>query len=610
MTVFNYYSIIDYHMMKKTSARLNMRHAGTAKKPKKSVKKASKGSKGNRQHAVAIANNDISIISWSYKTKIPDCLGFAIYRIDDKSQTRLPLPAWVGFKTEDNRDWQPKTTEQWPIQKFNWSDFEAPRGGTYKYEVVPMIGEPDNLKPRNELALSSNTVQLSPICGDFSAYFNRGILSTQSLVHSIPTGPSGRPDFREIVNRIDQPGDPLRNSLAGDMVTALQLLLTRAREQGGQCYCALYEFSDTEMEQLLLNSNFVHVILSNTGPNDSENRPARQALHEAGIDITDRMVRSGHIGHNKFMVYVDGNGNPQAVLTGSTNWTASALCGQSNNSIIIESSEVAKIYLDYWNRLKADDSQQATAFRIENTQTHETNVDKGNTDLRVWFAPNTKDKSKPAKNPMTPPDMEDIFDVMSKAKEAILFLAFQPGTPSIIDKLAECQQDNPNLFIRGAVTDPKAVQEFNTLLFHRSASPDESVESEVVPATAVNDQFSFWQKELLKLSPSSHAIIHDKIIVVDPFSDDCVVITGSHNLGYRASYNNDENLIIVHGNSTLARAYAAHVMDVYDHYRFRYIVQQHKQDAFTGLETDDKWQDKYFDSNKEIQNEMKFWDNA
>lgn len=164
-----------------------------------------------------------------------------------------------------------------------------------------------------------------------------------------------------------------------------------------------------------------------------------------------------------------------------------------------------------------------------------------------------------------------------------------------------CQSNNPDLFITGAVTDPRAVQEYNTVLFHRSASPEDidnvcvrpkSGES-VVAAAAINDQFAFWQKELLKSSPGAHAIIHDKIVVVDPFSSaDCVVITGSHNLGYRASYNNDENLVIIRGNSMLAQAYTAHIMNFYDHYRFRYQIQQHAQDAFSGLDTDDKWQDK------------------
>jgi phosphatidylserine/phosphatidylglycerophosphate/cardiolipin synthase-like enzyme len=34
-------------------------------------------------------------------------------------------------------------------------------------------------------------------------------------------------------------------------------------------------------------------------------------------------------------------------------------------------------------------------------------------------------------------------------------------------------------------------------------------------------------------------------VVVDPFSDNCVVVTGSHNLGFTASYNNDENMAII-----------------------------------------------------------------
>src|SRR6266487_789637 len=473
------------------------------------------GKEKRTQQAIGIANNDVAIIAWNYNQKIANCLGFAIYRIDVKSNKRTALPAWVGFKTDDNKDWQPNTTEQWPVQKFNWRDFEALHGGTYKYEVVPLIGKPGQLTPHNDMSLTSNIVSLSPNCGSVSAYFNRGILSTQSLVHALPKDASGRPEFQKLRDRIDQPGDPLRKSLAGEMLTALPLLLERAKEEGGRCYCALYELSDPEMEQLLLSSSFAHVILSNTGSDDGENMPSRQALHEAGIDVTDRMLGSGHIGHNKFAVYVDRNNKPQAVLTGSTNWTASALCCQSNNSILIESSEVANFYFDYWNKLKADASKQGAEFRTQNTKSQETTLDNGKTDIKVWFSPNTREKSKPIKNPMTPPDMDDVFRIMTNAKEAILFLAFEPGQPSIIDKLAECQNNNSALFIRGAVTDPKAVQEYDTLLFHRSASPDGSVASEtngsVIPAIEIKDQFSFWQKELLKLS-GAHAIIHDKIV--------------------------------------------------------------------------------------------------
>ena len=36
-------------------------------------------------------------------------------------------------------DWVSKDTTIWPIQKFNWSDFKAQRGGCYSYEIVHMI---------------------------------------------------------------------------------------------------------------------------------------------------------------------------------------------------------------------------------------------------------------------------------------------------------------------------------------------------------------------------------------------------------------------------------------------------------------------------------------
>ena len=65
------------------------------------------------------------------------------------------------------------------------------------------------------------------------------------------------------------------------------------------------------------------------------------------------------------------------------------------------------------------------------------------------------------------------------------------------------------------------------------------------------------------------AIVHSKAIVIDPFSDDCAVITGSHNFSASASEKNDENLVIVRGNKKLAQAYALHINGVYDHYSWR-----------------------------------------
>lgn len=98
------------------------------------------------------------------------------------------------------------------------------------------------------------------------------------------------------------------------------------------------------------------------------------------------------------------------------------------------------------------------------------------------------------------------------------------------------------------------------------------------------------------------AIIHDKILVIDPLSDDCTVVLGSHNLGFKASYSNDENMVIVSGDRDLAAAYAVHVLDVYDHYRFRAIEAERRrlrQKGWGGfLELDDKWLAPYANGEK------------
>ncbi len=552
--------------------------------------------------AIALSNNDVVFLAWEVEARLPGCLGFAIHRVDEQGHETV-LPAWVGFKGTANQEWKPRTTAEWPVQKFTWKDLTATRGETYRYRIVPMGGEPGNLQPLGT-ELMTEPVAVTEKRGDFSAYFNRGILSTQALAHALPKGPSGQPDFKRLKGRIDQPGDPLRNALSGQLREAMLGLFDRIEKEGGKLYLALYELTDPELEQRLLAAkDRVHLILSNTGVSDDENHPARQALHEAGVDITDRMVANGHIGHNKFAVITDKAGKPQAVWTGSTNWTDTGLCAQSNNGLLVESPELAKAYYAYWKRLQADDAEQGPAFRASNADALDLSADGGATDVTLWFSPNTEQKTK-TRTSETPGDMTDVFEAMEKAKEAILFLAFQPGTPSIVDQAGEIQDQKPELFIHGAVTDPSAVDAFDTHLFHRTGSEDAA---EVVAAAAVQDQFGSWEKELLKASPSAHAIIHDKVVVIDPFSEDCVVITGSHNLGFRASYNNDENLLIIRGNRALAEAYATHVMDIYDHYRWRYTLQQKGSKAWTGLSTTDRWQDKYFEAEGAARRELAFW---
>jgi len=68
-------------------------------------------------------------------------------------------------------------------------------------------------------------------------------------------------------------------------------------------------------------------------------------------------------------------------------------------------------------------------------------------------------------------------------------------------------------------------------------------------------------------------------------------MTGSHNMGPKASGVNDENLVIIAGNRDLASQYAGKIMEIYAQYRWRESVQkQGGKPKWAGLADDDGWQ--------------------
>lgn len=567
--------------------------------------------------AVALANNDVVLLAWSYEKAIPDCLGFAIYR-HEANGARTALPAWIGFHGESNPDWKPKDTEDWPIQKFFWRDLTATWGHTYSYEIVPRMGKPGELTSAEDRQLTTNDVTLTPTCStNVSAYFNRGILSTQALAHALPKDEKGVPDGTKLLEHIKKADDPIRKALAGQVVEGLTLLLRAAVKDDSNCHGALYELNDPELLKLLIDPQHISLVLSTAGDGDSTNHDARQALHEAGVDIRDRTMPSGHIGHNKFLVKLGPDGTPLTILSGSTNWTYTGVCAQANNAVLLTDKPLADTYLKYWGELRdesPDDppgpATQGSGFRTGNDKSHHFTVDEA--DVTLWFSPNTQRHTKPPHDPPAPSDMAEVFDLIEGAKQGVLFLLFQPGSPCILDAVLEAQEKKPDLFVRGAATDPDAIEKYEATLYHRTGE-DPEVAAAVVPG----DPIGSMQKELLK-TPGAHAIIHDKIVVIDPRSSDCTVITGSHNLGYKASYANDENLLIVKGHQRLAEAYATHVMDIYDHYRWRWQVHQWekhraavalspaKAEDAGGLASDDGWQSQYF-GNAQAEAERSFW---
>lgn len=586
--------------------------------------------------AVAFSNNDIAVVAWTFDGKLNGCLGFAIYRIDVLAGTETCLPAMATFQNQPAT--AGRTTADDPVQKFFWKDVYAKRGGTYKYKVVPLGGKPGSLQPMPYGPLVSNQVQLTPHYGALSAYFNRGILATQATARAIDATPGGGQMADKLTPHIYKVGDQLRNDLAGQMIEALTTLPDEALQNRDELHCAFYEFDDPEViAHLDPLKGSLKLILSNmpgttTQPgsktkvktNDTY-ASERAAIKAAGADVHDRFMASNHIGHNKFQVLLQ-KGVPQAALFGSTNVTAHGLCAQTNNTIIARSPGVAAAYDAYWNNLLKDTlppgpavtGPQAVPLRTADGKGPTTvQLEDGSGTVDLWFSPNTpKARAKnPGPNEPCPPDLQELFKLISQAQQAILFLVFEPGYPSIVDTIAAAQKANPALFVRGAVTDASASGEFYTAVNGGQTpvkkppkgGPPLPEDYRVIHTRGVTagDAFGQWTQEL---NQAGHAVIHDKIVVIDPFSDTCVVAMGSHNDGYKASYNNDENLAIIKGHRAVAEAYAAHCLDVYDHYAWRYRLQTQKAKAWHFLTADDSWQDSYFSAGNQIKSaELNFW---
>ena len=479
-------------------------------------------------------------------------------------------------------------------------------------------------------AVVSNAIHVTTKRGSFRSTFTNGILAAQWLSNVLLE--DGIIEPNELIKKIEDENDVHRKYLAGDVIPLIREFFQRK----GEFFLALYELEDKELEDILIaNKARIHVILSNTGATDKKwdtrNKEARNRLIAAGVDIQHRMFNNSiHIGHNKFVVHVPPGGGPKAVLTGSTNWTSTGLAAQTNNALLIEDTAVAGAFLTYWQRMKTDAlkvpkpfskamsaNQQSAPFRQANTTPASVNAGNGTT-VTAWFSPNMAERKKPQsknKRPPTPPDLTFVYNLMRQAKKAILFLAFYPGQKGvdcIIGEVINIGLNDRSLLVSGAVSSAQAMPNFvpkkkeDGEVVEEGDSPatfdDKNVS--IVRASRIDDRtlLGDFGAEQLTARGAIGAIIHDKLVVVDPLSADCHVILGSHNLGFKASYSNDENLLVVSGDRALAEAYAVHILDVYDHYRFRAIEQERKRKGKKGwsgfLETDEAWQDGYVSRRK------------
>ncbi len=558
-------------------------------------------------------NCDDATIVWQVTARLPGCRGFALdRRAKDRSGsiTTSVLPTWVGFEGDPAaQSGQQRPSTEWPVQRFLWTDYSARDAGSVQYRVVPMLGKAGSL----ERAPAAQCSAWSPWCAvatdqtpGFSAYFNRGIVASQWLARMLASAPGGA--AAQLRRDIQDPAAKDRRFLGGRLRTEMLSLLSHAASSGGEIWAALYELNDPELVpalsafgkrcHLLLGSGAYKAASKGKPAVPDENADVRARLKkEKKIDLRDRLVKSPHFAHNKFVVFAGKDGVPSRVWTGSTNWTVTGLCTQVNNGILIDDAGLAAAYKARWEAFAAAGALYPAALAEQGSVPAHATL--GTASVTAWNVPCAGLV-----------DLADAGKLIRGARQGVLFLFFNPGPKGSLlnDVLA---LDAEKLFVHGVVNqDPGGARPLLTL-FDRGTPvhPDPAV---VLPA-AVKTKMKGWFADEFTFNM---VMIHSKVVVVDPFGPHPVVMTGSHNLGPKASSENDDNVVLIENAPGLAAEYAVNILGIYGHYKSRHNAALAARGGpalhagatstmWKGLKDSDKWQDAFLSGDKK--RELDFW---
>jgi len=545
-------------------------------------------------------NGDDVFIAWKPDGFIPTCRGFALLR--RRNGIEEVVGTWVGFVGDVHDEGERRASTNWPIQKYQWTDYMANPGDRVQYRVLPMVG-PDKRNLRPDHVTSSDWTDEIVLGREASprveTYFNRGIVASQWVSRRL-----NAPDLNlagaKLTTIINTPGDPFREFLFGPLGARLFELLKSAADEQREIFAALYELEDDQLECALEQfGQRAHVVLANGSVDhvgDDQNKPARDRLL-GKIDLHDRMTSPRALGHNKFLVICDQNGQPRWVWTGSQNWTKTGLCTQANNSVLIDDPALAAQYRAQWTRLRDNHDQTPASLKQSNKTPHDLTV--GATPVRLWFTPMVGQA-----------DLAEARQIIGGAQQAILFLMFNPGpADTLLNKIVETARAGVaggRLYIRGAINQDPSTNAHPVELFQ--AENSQNADFEVVLPAAIDKPTEFFRQEMQKL-PGTHAMVHSKVVVVDPFGAHPAVLTGSHNLGPKAIGTNDENLLIIRDAPEVAAAYVTNIMAIYNQYRWRFRRGSTvpEEQRWKGLVDDDAWQNGYLKPGTEALREIDFW---
>ena len=527
-------------------------------------------------------------------------LGFAIHRHDPTEDEAYWLDGMRTFEASypNPPDGALASTRDHPIQDFLWSDFTAKPGRLYTYRIEALYGQPRNLTSHYALAVDIHTEPEAGAEHAHSVYFNRGVIGSQAYIRKWSKVPSELPP--------DQAAAAWR-WLSRGLEEALLGFIGQAVDGQWGLRMAAYEFSHAPLAQALAAARtrgadvrLVYDARVSQGrdgqpdPDEAQRVAAVEALLAAnGLNApevaTPRRRNPGYIAHNKFIVLLHA-GQPVAVWTGSTNFTRSGIFGQANVGHVVRDATVARQYLDAWQRLQAD--PEAAALRSANDSATPATALPASGGSTPALPPPTG--TTPLFSPRNGLGLMQWFaDAVDSARGfSALTAAFGVNNRFLTDYAQD------RYFLRYLFLEKWGTTAATAAAAKASLSVDPDVQVAVGAAFSA-DGPPGWRRELLNTISGHVKYVHTKFMLVDPLGPDPLVVSGSANFSDASVTQNDENMLLIRGDTRVADIYLGEYMRLWRHHRFRSIVR--KPDPATGVEApnylapDDRWTRGFFE---------------
>ena len=427
------------------------------------------------------------------------------------------------------------STKKHPWQSFLWEDFYVEHKAQYEYTFTAVYGSPASLEYGPKITIKLTIP--SPKDDVHEVYFNRGVAGSQAYARQFK---NKRPDKMEAPER-----KRALQWLSKGLKEALLKFIAQAKNEHYKLRCCFYEF---EYEEVLSSLKAA----SNKGADvkviyDARGQKEKNELAIKHAKLPKKMVRArtsdpSYIQHNKFIVLMKNN-EAVAVWTGSTNITEKGIYGQCNTGHIIRDKKIAAKYLAYWDCLFKDPDNENTRVGCLEIQPDIDDLEDG---TMAFFSPRAKTK------------LLSIYGSIVDESKQLVCGMFPFSFNKKIKEAVKADTD----YLKYIIIDKK---DANTTL------QTNDIDNVIVYGGVLDTPIYKWLAESNagKLFKSGTNYIHNKVILVDPLSDHPLVISGSANFSDNSILRNDENTLVIKGNTNVADLYFTEFARVFNHYSSR-----------------------------------------